>query len=466
MALSPPRSTPLTVLVTVLLTFLLLPAICCHAQAPKARSITLRIGEAVRFADGKVTRKRSEGDLTFRYLLPQTGNGQNEVNPVTRRLEYRSSVRTTECLPLIAAQKSASFKTPPDLSRMTVGDVNRWTETEYGVATGRYLLVRGYTDNRDYLLRVTRLYKPLNDPESWRISFTYKPVKLALGAAGAAGKSLPVKGTLTYQEWMGSKKVLDLNLGTGQVKVRFDGFAPSCSRSGETVYVDRANRVFIIGPDGRERASFAGPRSEDRKYTWDGAQDAVISPDGQRIAFVVDRSKMITAGGRSMPGVARASVVVLDRNGTELALFHEKKYPAWTPEGRLVAAEYGGSGICLSDQKLSRLEPIPGTPELQRLKSVSGISVSPDGKRLAFSYSARLWVVNLDGTKLRQLTRGDREESTPVWSPDGQFIAMRSETSMLGNDRLDIVRVADGKTITAVDAQGNSRTPVGRISWR
>ncbi len=66
--------------------------------------------------------------------------------------------------------------------------------------------------------------------------------------------------------------------------------------------------------------------------------------------------------------------------------------------------------------------PVVGDPRL-----------SPDGKQVVFTISkadwkantrvSHLWRVNADGTNLIQLTNGPRNESSPVWSPDGTRIA-------------------------------------------
>ena len=70
--------------------------------------------------------------------------------------------------------------------------------------------------------------------------------------------------------------------------------------------------------------------------------------------------------------------------------------------------------------------------------------ISKDG-RLAFQSNrmgdeAAIFVSNLDGSGLRRLTSGSNDV-TPIWSPDGQFIAFAS--SRAGNEDVWIVR-ADG----------------------
>lgn len=62
--------------------------------------------------------------------------------------------------------------------------------------------------------------------------------------------------------------------------------------------------------------------------------------------------------------------------------------------------------------------------------AIAHSSLSPDGSRVAFVSTATgnsdVWVQNVDGTDLRQLTNDASADSWPVWSPDARWLAYTS----------------------------------------
>ena len=89
------------------------------------------------------------------------------------------------------------------------------------------------------------------------------------------------------------------------------------------------------------------------------------------------------------------------------------------------------------------------------MESVSNPRISPDGTTVLFSRgfvdimrdqgASNLWVVGVDGARLRQLTDGTWNDSAPVWSPDGKRIAYGTSRGELW-----YTDVASGRT-TKVD---------------
>jgi TolB protein len=185
----------------------------------------------------------------------------------------------------------------------------------------------------------------------------------------------------------------------------------------------------------------------------------VWSPDGRRIAFVNRRDGralyVMNADGSGLKIVARVGRVgtpawspdgrrivwgdggvnVVNADGSGLRMLARGNAPAWSPDGRRIAfvittrlyvTNADGSG----HRTLARLEGFGG--------EVASLAWSPDGRKLLFlavhfsaprcAYCDRLWVLNADGSGLRDLTRTlsggfGSPASDPVWSPDGRRLA-------------------------------------------
>ncbi len=82
--------------------------------------------------------------------------------------------------------------------------------------------------------------------------------------------------------------------------------------------------------------------------------------------------------------------------------------------------------------------------DLYRLKSVSGVHISPDGKSVVYVVAtsdlprakrvSHVWLMDVDGRNARQLTYGAKGEGSPQFSPDGKrllFISSRDGSPSL-----------------------------------
>ncbi len=82
-----------------------------------------------------------------------------------------------------------------------------------------------------------------------------------------------------------------------------------------------------------------------------------------------------------------------------------------------------------------------------QMESVSSPNISPDGRLILFSrrwvdqvndqYASNIWMVDVAGDRVSELTRGDWRDTNPVWSPDGQRLAFISDRS--GSSQLHVM---------------------------
>ena len=169
---------------------------------------------------------------------------------------------------------------------------------------------------------------------------------------------------------------------------------------------DSAN-VSLINADGTGMLRLTNDIGDDTP-SW--------SPDGSQIAYQHDDMFHLTLQIMGSDGTNPQVLMIPDSTNSAREI-------TFTPQGTLLGDDFEGIDLQLSTTatRLTRilsLYPIYGAaPRL-----------SPDGSRIAFSWfgpnashSPYIYTVRSDGSDMKQLTYGN--ETSPVWSPDGTKIA-------------------------------------------
>jgi len=261
--------------------------------------------------------------------------------------------------------------------------------------------------------------------------------------------------------------VQDLDLGSNEMTVRFNGVDATRARSGETAYITRLESGFyaqagIVVADTR---GIPGPPLYVCTYFHPThgrtCGTPKLSPDGRFVAFSATGSGSVCKGSFDM--YWSSFVIVVDRRGTQIARFEGYSGPEWLPNERLVmmgsACRY--AGIWLADQALRSLSRIDGD---QVSTPAGGPAVSPDGRQLAFVWNNQLWSLPLAGRpELTQLTHFPKPVASAAWSPDGSALAMLLFDVSMPVRSLVLMHPGDERSAVVKQL---STYPYGPISWR
>ena len=183
---------------------------------------------------------------------------------------------------------------------------------------------------------------------------------------------------------------------------------------------DGETEVYSMDAQGGDVRRLTESLGEERSPTW--------SPDGRRVAFASDRD-----GVRALftADVADGAITKISEE-PRFMLGHTA--PRWSPDGASIALDFVAPVDEGSHRRIWTLRLADRSARLlvdtdDPIHSVWGPEWSPDGGALAYANRSDLdtpWrvdAVDADGGGHRTLIEGERYCSSPVWSPDGEWLA-------------------------------------------
>jgi serine/threonine protein kinase/dipeptidyl aminopeptidase/acylaminoacyl peptidase len=213
------------------------------------------------------------------------------------------------------------------------------------------------------------------------------------------------------------------------------------------------NRFFHRAEPKPLRAA-AQPTKHTRLTTQGRVLEAVISPDGQFVAYTAKEGAQQALYVRQV--VANSNVAVVPPGDGFLGSL------AFSPDGNFIYYLRSEPKNPVND--LYQAPTLGGAPRKLINDIDSAISFAPSGREFAFlrhypdSKDAALIIANADGTGERKLAVRHSPATYffgPAWSPDGQTIAVFAGNSDNQTRELLAINVADGK-----------ETGLGRQKWR
>jgi Tol biopolymer transport system component len=200
-----------------------------------------------------------------------------------------------------------------------------------------------------------------------------------------------------------------------------------------------------------------------RKLTSEGwekgwAQHSVFSPDGKQLAYYWWNSEKGEAGD------AELRIVGLDGSGPRVVHLDKGKFlrmpAAWSADGKQILALGSAEDrsvqillIPVVDGKMRVLKTLPHYPWLWRAPSMRrkvGMSLSPDGRYVAYTYPAKqdspecdIFLLAVDGSGETALVEHPADDFVLGWVPDGRNVVFASDR--MGSMGIWAIELADGK---------------------
>jgi dipeptidyl aminopeptidase/acylaminoacyl peptidase len=301
----------------------------------------------------------------------------------------------------------------------------------------------------DTMLKLARINEPVLSPDGTQVAFTVQKVDLDKNTKPSQVYVVPVLG--------GAPRQLTT---TGDTNER-PRWSPDSKQIFFTSNRSGSSQIWVMNADGSNARQITRFAAE--------AGGILLSPDGKKIVFLSsvypDCGADDACNQRKIDEESRSKVKA--RIYTSLLFRHWNQWQGARRQHLMVIDSDGSN--------LKELTPGPRDVPPFSLGGPDDYAISPDSNEVAFamnvdpdpatSTNSDIYVVPIGGGDVKKITTGPGSDNTPLYSPDGKFLAFRSQARAgYESDRWRLMEL-DRTTGRATSLTENLDRWVGSVTW-
>ena len=301
----------------------------------------------------------------------------------------------------------------------------------------------------DTMLKLARISEPVLSPDGTQVAFSVQKVDLDKNTKPSQIYSVPVLG--------GAPRQLTTN-GDSNDRPRW---SPDSKQIFFVSNRGGSSQIWAMNADGSNSHQITKFAAE--------ASGIVVSPDGKKIVFLSnvypDCGADDACNQRKLDEESKSKVKA--RIYTTLLFRHWNHWQGARRQHLMVVNSDGSD--------LRELTPGPNDVPPFSLGGQDDYAISPDSNEVAFTMNAEpdpatstnsdVYVVPIGGGEVKRITTGPGADATPLYSPDGKFLAFRSQARAgYESDRWRLMELDRG-TGRATSLTENLDRWVGSVTW-